>query len=135
MTTLLDYACGTGVLSRALGPYVFAITGVDISENMLSRYKDLASSSEIPAVKNAVVRQGNLVAPEPPKPDLCGLDLQNFSVAAISAGFHHFEYQQLAIERLAERLGPGGALLIIDFLENDEVSHYHIPEERAWHFE
>lgn len=115
--SLLDYACGTGVLSRALGPYVNSIQAIDLSANMVARYKDLAASSSIASVKNAVARVGDLITEEEPPAELSGSDLQGFSVAAVTAGVHHFADPALAIRRLAGRLRPGGVLAIIDFVE------------------
>jgi tRNA/tmRNA/rRNA uracil-C5-methylase (TrmA/RlmC/RlmD family) len=39
---LLDYACGTGLVSRALAPFVTQSTGVDIAENMVKQYNENA---------------------------------------------------------------------------------------------
>ncbi|KAG8798617.1 hypothetical protein FRC17_007373, partial [Serendipita sp. 399] len=37
-TVMLDYACGTGQMSRRLAPYVKKIVGVDISQRMVDHY-------------------------------------------------------------------------------------------------
>jgi len=37
-TLLLDYACGTGQISRNLAPYTKKIVGVDISQGMVDYY-------------------------------------------------------------------------------------------------
>lgn len=37
-TTLLDYACGTGLISKRLAPYTKSIVGVDISQGMIDQY-------------------------------------------------------------------------------------------------
>ena len=122
--SLLDYACGTGAVSQALAPFVSSIQGIDLSSKMLERYHEAADKSTIPAFKNAVVRQGDLVATAEPPPELSGPELHEFSVAVISAGFHHFENQELTLQRLAQRLRSGGNLVIVDFLEDEEVSHF-----------
>ncbi|KAK3109289.1 hypothetical protein LTR53_017613, partial [Teratosphaeriaceae sp. CCFEE 6253] len=113
--SLLDYACGTGAITKALGPYVTTIRGVDISENMVDLYNEAARSSGLePERANAVV--GNLLAETIPE-QLSGPDYEQFDVAVIGLGFHHFEDPALAIKRLTERLKPAtGVLVIIDFL-------------------
>ncbi|KAK3709402.1 hypothetical protein LTR37_010963 [Vermiconidia calcicola] len=117
-TRLLDYACGTGSITRALGPWVTHIRGIDISENMVQKYNETAQSSGLTSEQaNAVV--GDLLAEEVPS-HLTTEEYYNFDIAVIGLGFHHFENPMLAIQRLTERLKPGtGVLLIIDFLPFD----------------
>ena len=117
--SLLDYACGTGLVSRALGHCVDSIQALDLSANMVARYKDLAASSSLASVKKATVRVGNILTDE-----LANEELQRFSIAAICAALHHFENPGLAISRLAGRLRAGGILLVIDFVEDGVVSSH-----------
>lgn len=114
--SLLDYACGTGLVSRALGPYVSSIQALDLSANMVTRYKELATMSSIPPVRDATARTGNLLVDE-----LEGQDLQGFSIAAICAALHHVADPALLIKRLAGRLRDGGVLVVIDFVEEGNV--------------
>ena len=59
--------------------------------------------------------QGNLLSATP-SPSLADPDLSGFDIAVVGLGFHHFDDPSLAARRLAERLKPGGVLLILDFL-------------------
>jgi SAM-dependent methyltransferase len=60
---------------------------------------------------------GNLLDPSDPAPaHFSDEKYFNFDIAAVGLGFHHFEDPVLAATRLAERLKPGGVLLILDFL-------------------
>jgi SAM-dependent methyltransferase len=63
---------------------------------------------------------GNLTDPDDPKPAALA-SLPPFDVAVVGLGFHHFEDPTLAAQRLAERLKPGGVLVIVDFLPHDAV--------------
>lgn len=121
---LLDYACGTGAVTKALGSYVTSIRGIDISENMVSHYNEAARSSGLSSEQaHAVV--GDLLGATLP-PELSGPDFYNFDVAAIGLGFHHFEDPPLAVKRLAERLkAETGVLIIVDFLPFEHRSHSH----------
>ncbi len=136
---VLDYACGPGTITNALADHATEYIGVDISEGMLDAYntrfsKDSPPSQEFTA--RGVV--GNLVEDEPPT-HLSGPEFFGFDLAAVGAGFHHFDNVQLATTRLAERLKPGGVLMIIDFLawqaEGDEhkhqIAHNGFTEERV----
>jgi SAM-dependent methyltransferase len=63
---------------------------------------------------------GNLLDPADPSPaDFKGKEWFNFDIAVVGLGFHHFEDPALAATRLAERLKPGGVLMIIDFMPHD----------------
>ena len=95
---LLDYACGTGAVTKALGSYVTTIRGIDISENMVKHYNEAARSSGLaPEQAHAVV--GDLLGATVPS-ELSGPDFYDFDVAAIGLGFHHFENPPLAVKRL-----------------------------------
>lgn len=112
---LLDYACGTGAVTKALGSYVTQIRGIDISENMVSHYNEAARSSGLSS-DQAHAMVGDLLGAEVPA-ELSGEEFYNFDVAAIGLGFHHFEDPPLAVKRLTERLkADTGVLIIVDFL-------------------
>jgi SAM-dependent methyltransferase len=116
---LLDYACGTGSITRALGPWVTTIRGIDISENMVQKYNDDAKAAGLtPERVSAVV--GDLCTDEVPE-HLKTDEFKEFDLAVIGLGFHHFDNPMRAIERLTERLKTAtGTLLIVDFLPFDE---------------
>ncbi|KAK1058128.1 hypothetical protein LTR12_000448 [Friedmanniomyces endolithicus] len=125
---LLDYACGTGAITKALGPSVTTIRGIDISESMVEKYNEAALSSGLTSEQAHAVA-GDLFDAQV-APQLSGPEFQFFDIAVIGLGFHHFEDPALAIKRLAERLKPEtGVLVIIDFLPfADEVAreqHQH----------
>lgn len=120
---LLDYACGTGLISRALGPYVTTTTGIDISPNMVSAFNKRATDAGLPRSQvSAVV--GNLFTPEP-SDALAEPEYFNFDIAAVGSAYHHFEDVTLATKRLVERLKPGGVLFIIDSIPGAGIDHSH----------
>lgn len=120
----MDYACGTGAVTKALGSYVTSIRGIDISENMVAHYNEAARSSGL-STEQAHAVVGDLLGATVP-PELSGPEFYNFDVAAIGLGFHHFEDPPLAVKRLAERLkAETGVLIIVDFLPFEANSHSH----------
>ena len=120
---LLDYACGPGMVTRTFAPYVDAAVGVDVSERMVERYRELASLLKPQKIDGIV---GNLVDGEcdgvgaPANYDSNSSSLQslhNFDLAVVGLGFHHFDDPVRAVKALASRLrDDGGVLLIVDFV-------------------
>ncbi|KAH8166405.1 hypothetical protein CIB48_g1878 [Xylaria polymorpha] len=123
---LLDYACGTGMMSRALVPYTTQCVGLDISEEMVRAYNTRAENQGLsPEEMHAVL--GDL-ASETVSDPLSSPELFDFDIAVVGGGFHHFGDPALAAKRLVERLKPGGVLLIWDFLPHGPPhrhSHHH----------
>ncbi|KAJ4536630.1 hypothetical protein HRR80_003538 [Exophiala dermatitidis] len=139
---VLDYACGPGSVTYALGARATEYVGIDLSENMVREYNSrfgVSSSSSSadeqriqdktaegiagpgsgsdsnPFTAHAVV--GNLLDPADPAPaHLSSPEFYNFDLVVVGLGFHHFQDIPLATRRLVERLRPGGVFLIIDFV-------------------
>jgi len=79
---------------------------------MIKLFSQLAEASGLPPSSvTAVV--GDLLS-NPPTDNVCTPKFQDFDLAAIGLGFHHFSDQAAALQRLTERLKPGGVLLIVD---------------------
>ncbi|KAF2689310.1 S-adenosyl-L-methionine-dependent methyltransferase [Lentithecium fluviatile CBS 122367] len=118
---LLDYACGTGLLSRIYAPYVTVTRGIDVSPNMVATFNDRARATELPeSTIHAVV--GDLFDKANPSPaQFSGPEWKDFDLAAAGFAFHHFEDVVHAAKCLKERLRPGGALVINDFLEGGDL--------------
>ncbi|KAL9535890.1 hypothetical protein SMMN14_01165 [Sphaerulina musiva] len=117
---LLDYACGTGAITLALGPYVTQTRALDISEKMVQQYNDAARASGLTA-EQACARVGNLLVEEEGEGEDSALEDREewyeFDVVAVGLGFHHFENPGRAVKQLAKRLkAQTGVLVIVDFL-------------------
>ncbi|KAK4161447.1 methyltransferase [Cladorrhinum sp. PSN259] len=122
---LLDYACGTGVVSRALAPYTTQCVGIDLSEGMVAAYNARAENQGLsPSEMHAY--QGNLCDPADPEPKAFAQpEFSDFDVAAIGLGLHHFDNPGLALQRVASRLKKGGVLLVLDFLTHEKAQGDH----------
>ncbi|PHH51141.1 putative methyltransferase C1347.09 [Ceratocystis fimbriata CBS 114723] len=119
---LLDYACGTGLVSRALAPLTTQCVGIDISEAMVKMY-NLRAENQGLAKEEMFAVLGDLIDPADPLPThLSAPDFFNFDIAAVGLGAHHFVNPELAVTRLVERLKPGGVVMFIDFLEHVPMS-------------
>ncbi|KAJ7494420.1 S-adenosyl-L-methionine-dependent methyltransferase [Mycena galericulata] len=107
-TAVLDYACGTGIVSRRLAPHCKTLVGVDISQGMVDEFNKGVQSLGIPTTQISAVRA-----------DLKGeeseLEGAKFDVVVCSLAYHHLEDIAAATRLLAFFLKPGGALLVVDF--------------------
>ncbi|KAG6266226.1 hypothetical protein E4U47_003617 [Claviceps purpurea] len=148
---LLDYACGTGLLSRvripsngpqkgirlqrrkgrkltcnqALGPQLSRCVGIDISESMVEQYNARSNRDGL-APEKCIACVGNLLSPDDPSPEkFSSPDFFDFDLAGVGLGFHHMDDCALAAKQLAHRLRPGGVLFIVDF-----VTHAPPPSEQ-----
>lgn len=87
---------------------------------MLDEYRATAAALGLDNSRMSAV-QGNLFAPTVTSttPPLSKEELDGFDLVAICMALHHVEDIALATKRLAERLQPGGVLLIIDWATRD----------------
>ncbi|KZT11148.1 S-adenosyl-L-methionine-dependent methyltransferase [Laetiporus sulphureus 93-53] len=120
-TTLMDYACGTGLVSRELCPYVKSIVGVDISDGMVDQFNLRVSQQGLtPEEMKAVCVEL--------KGEEHELDGQKFDVIVCSMAFHHFSSYRDVTRMLAFFLKPGGSLLVVDIVKGTlkaEISAHH----------
>lgn len=118
---LLDYASGTGLITRTLGPYVTVTRGIDVSPNMVTEYNKRARDAGI-AESTVHAVHGNLFDKNDPSPtQFDPPEWRNFDIATVGFGFHHFEDVVFAARQLKERLRPGGVLVINDFVEGGDL--------------
>ncbi|TWU74271.1 hypothetical protein ED733_004956 [Metarhizium rileyi] len=120
---LLDYACGTGLVTRALGAQLSQCVGIDISESMVEQYNLNAKAHGLSLSERAAYL-GNLISPDDPSPAaFASPSFFDFDVAGVGLGFHHVDDCSLAAKRLAQRLRPGGGFFIMDFLSHAPLDH------------
>jgi len=101
-TSVLDYACGSGQVSRALAPYVAQLVGVDISPRMVEVYNTRASTQGLEPHEMRAVSS------------LAELQQQRFDIAVCSMAYHHFPSVEQVTRDLFEHLKPGGMLAVAD---------------------
>jgi SAM-dependent methyltransferase len=88
---------------------------------MVGTFNARARAAEIPQnTINAVV--GDLFdKANPSPPEFNAPEWKNFDLVTVGFAFHHFEDVVHSAKRLKDRLRPGGALVINDFLEGGDL--------------
>jgi len=115
---VMDYACGTGLISRELAPYARSILGVDISQGMVDQYNLRVFNQGIPPEEMRAV----CAELEGKDGELRG---QNFDVIVCASAFHHMESIEQATKILVHFLRPGGYLIVVDLEKTDADVHQH----------
>jgi len=118
---LLDYACGNGVASHALAPYVNQVTGIDLSDTMVESYNEVARAEGFLEEQMQAVR-GNIVSESVDDVEaLSALKYFNFDAVVFSFALHHVESPQEYIGKLVQRLASGGVVVILDWMPSESA--------------
>jgi ubiquinone/menaquinone biosynthesis C-methylase UbiE len=99
----LDFGCGVGRLTAALGGYFASVTGVDIAEGMLARARTLLAGQ--PGCR--LVRSD--------KPDLSDFAAESFDLVYCSLVLQHMPGRLAAryLREFVRVVRPGGAIVIV----------------------
>ncbi|KAK6204739.1 uncharacterized protein RJT21DRAFT_117183 [Scheffersomyces amazonensis] len=142
---LLDFACGTGLVTSKLIPYLVSddasvkteVVGMDINQAFLAKFDEKLKGKSIPAniSANSYVYD---VLDSKFEDELQTQFGNKFDCIICTISYHHIDNYQKVTKKLTEFLAPGGWILIIDFynedaefglngtkpkLNNDAVSH------------
>ncbi|KAF9809245.1 hypothetical protein IEO21_07474 [Rhodonia placenta] len=110
-TAMMDFACGTGLISRELCPYVKSIVGVDISPGMVEQFNLRASNQGLaPEEMQAVCVELKGSTNE--------LNGQKFDVIVCALAYHHFSSIEDTTRIISTFLKPGGSLLVADIMKS-----------------
>lgn len=118
-TTIVDFACGTGLVMEKIAPYISQgkFIGIDISEPMLSAFNGKAekirksySDLEIASLCGDVLD---------PRFDTGALN-NSADVLICTLAFHHLHDYESVAKKLQEFVKPGGWILIYDFYNEDK---------------
>ncbi|KAJ4376424.1 hypothetical protein N0V83_001708 [Neocucurbitaria cava] len=107
---MLDYACGSGFLSRVFAPYVSTIKAIDASprDDRTVHGQQHRIPAESPRAQPASIMESSAA------------EYNDFDLITVGAALHHFPDAEDAVERLAARLKAGGVLYIHDLFAASE---------------
>ena len=123
---VMDFGCGTGLLSLRLHPLVGSITGVDSSAGMLEVFKAKIADGGLTNIKTQLL-----------DPDKGEVLTGSYDLIVSSMTLHHIHEPKVLLRQLYGVLAPGGVLAIADLdpdggrFHDDNTGVFHFGFERA----
>jgi ubiquinone/menaquinone biosynthesis C-methylase UbiE len=118
---ILDFGCGTGLVTLQLQPYVRTVTGVDSSHGMLDVLRSKIDEQKLNNVKPEFIdiEKGDVLK-------------GRFHLVVSSMTLHHIQDIGYVLKEFYNRLLPGGYLCIADLDSNG--SEFHSDKTGVVHF-
>lgn len=118
---VLDFGCGTGLLTLALQPLVHSITGVDSSQGMLDVFRQKISDRDLPnvSVRCLDLDQGDVLT-------------GSYHLVVSSMTMHHIKNVDSLLRQFHQILRPSGMLCIADL--DPDGGRFHPENDGVFHF-
>ncbi|HEY2621515.1 MAG TPA: methyltransferase domain-containing protein [Acetobacteraceae bacterium] len=107
--TLLDVACGGGIVVSAFAPHVRHATGIDMTPAMLDRARQLAAEK---GIENVTWERGDVGR----LPYADG----TFDIVATRFSLHHFLDPLGVLREMVRVCAPGGRVVVVDMYASDD---------------
>ena len=105
---LLDVGCGSGAAVRAAAPTVDRAVGVDLSQGMIGRARELAHAT--PNIEFSVADA-----------EVLPFDDATFTALLCTTSFHHYPNPERAVAEMARVLTPAGRVVIADMVSDRAI--------------
>ncbi len=117
--TVLDVACGPGIVACALAARAGQVTGIDLTPAMIERARELQAEK---GLANLTWQIGNVLPL--PFPD------GSFSLVVTRYTFHHFLDPRAVLAEMVRVCRPGGRILVADVTMAPEKRDFFDVEEK-----
>src|SRR5579864_8714440 len=107
--TVLDVACGGGLVARAFAPHVRHATGIDVTPAMLDTARKAATET---GLANTTWNQGDVTTL--PYADAA------FDIVATRFSFHHFLEPIAVLKEMARVCKRGGRIVVVDSCPSED---------------
>ena len=101
-SSILDLGCGTGYTTLKLLAKGFTVTGVDLSTEMIKGLQERVADADAEHLRLEVSDVESFLEKE----------TSSYDVVVVSALLHHLYDYENVVQKIADRLVPGGKLLI-----------------------
>ncbi|MGB9645177.1 MAG: methyltransferase domain-containing protein [Stellaceae bacterium] len=101
--TVLDLACGGGIIVCAFAPHVRRATGIDVTPAMIEQAQRLAAEKRL---TNVEWRQGDV--------NSLPFEDDSFTIVVTRFSVHHFPDPAAVLREMARICAPGGRLVVVD---------------------
>jgi SAM-dependent methyltransferase len=112
-SSLLDLACGNGLLTHRLASHVRTITAVDYSAPLIATARQRFARANIEYVVGDAVELSHITA--------------TYDGAVLSAALQHFDRTALSrlLRRLRDIVTPGGRVVLADVADRDRIWRFY----------
>lgn len=111
---VLDFGCGTGLVTLEIQPFVRTITGADTSAGMLQKLRDKVDARGLGNVATILIGKEHDTLPS-----------ERFSLLVSSMTLHHVEDVSALLQEFYRVLVPGGVVALADLDAEDGSFHQH----------
>ncbi len=118
---VLDFGCGTGLVSLRIAPLVATVTGADSSRGMLGVFQERAEKMGLDNVRTQWV-----------DPDAAPVLTGHYNAIISSMTLHHVEDTLSLLRQFHDCLAPGGMLGLADL--DSEGGEFHDDNTGVFHF-
>lgn len=143
--SVFDFACGTGLISQHLSPYIRRVVGADLAPLMVDVYRSKVQNQGIPESEMWAYSVDLLGETSGIHGDVSAIhefvkthsdEGKGFDAAVCSAAYHHFPDIDRASKVLFESLRKGGYLFIAEFVRASNIvnrNREHMSESEKVH--
>ncbi len=117
---VLDFGCGTGLISLALQPFVRSVTGMDSSRGMLDVFQNKIAASHIGNVKGVLLNA-----------EMAGVLTGHYHLVVCSMTLHHIQAVEPLLGQFYQVLNPAGLLCVADL--DSDGGRFHSSSEGVFH--
>lgn len=117
--TVLDVACGTGIITYEYAKLVNHVTGIDLTPAMIEQAKILQKEKKL---YNVDWRIGDV--------SILPFNDNSFSLVVTRYSFHHLHDPKVVLEQMKRVCKPGGKILVVDVTPDpDKKTAYNYVEK------
>lgn len=119
--TVLDVACGTGIVACEYAKLVSHVTGIDLTPAMIEQAKILQREKNL---NNIDWRTGDV--------SILSFNDNSFSIVVTRYSFHHITDSRVVLEEMKRVCKPAGKILVVDVTpdSNKKTAYNHVEKLR-----